>query len=109
MLRRFCLCFLKWSLIGLAVGPPIFQFVLTHNSRALAGGWTLAEVRDVTSHTTLLTTSVYLHVAVDDDGSLGNLFGAGGGDGHACNVSGVVRRVARVHAVIQPRTVGGGH
>ncbi len=46
-------------------------------SRALAGWRTLAEVLDAASHTTLLTTSVYLHVAVDDDGSLGNLFAAG--------------------------------
>jgi len=41
----------------------------------LAGGRTLAEVRIAAGHTSLLTTSAYLHVAVDDDGKVGNLFG----------------------------------
>src|SRR6516162_4835988 len=46
----------------------------TFISHALAGGRTLAEVRGAAGHASLLTTSVYLHVAVDDDGELGNLF-----------------------------------
>jgi hypothetical protein len=40
----------------------------------LAGGRTLAEVRAAAGHASLLTTSVYLHVAVEDEGQLGNLF-----------------------------------
>ena len=43
-------------------------------SHALAGGRTLAEVRDAAGHTSVVTTSVYLHIAVDDDGAPGNLF-----------------------------------
>jgi hypothetical protein len=35
---------------------------------------TLAEVRTAAGHSSQLTTSVYLHVAVDDDGELGSLF-----------------------------------
>jgi integrase len=46
-------------------------------SHALAGGRSLAEVRIAAGHSSLLTTSVYLHVAVDDDGELGSLFGFG--------------------------------
>lgn len=36
---------------------------------------TLAEVRLAAGHTNVATTSIYLHVAVDDDGKVGNLFG----------------------------------
>ena len=43
-------------------------------SHALAGGRTLAEVRLAAGHTNLAVTSVYLHVAVDDDDSVGDLF-----------------------------------
>jgi len=46
----------------------------TFISHALAGGRTLAEVRGAAGHASLLTTSVYLHVAVDDDGEIGTLF-----------------------------------
>jgi integrase len=46
----------------------------TYISHALAGGRTLAEVRAAAGHASLLTTSIYLHVAVDDDGELGSLF-----------------------------------
>jgi integrase len=47
----------------------------TFISHALAGGRTLAEVRQAAGHANLLTTSVYLHIAVDDDATPGNLFG----------------------------------
>ncbi len=47
----------------------------TFISHALAGGRTLAEVRDAAGHSCVSITSAYLHVAVDDDGKLGNLFG----------------------------------
>src|SRR5262245_6012915 len=43
-------------------------------SHALAGGRTLAEVRVAAGHSSLVTTSVYLHIAVEDDGRLGNLW-----------------------------------
>jgi integrase len=46
----------------------------TFVSHALAGGRTLAEVRAAAGHASLQTTSVYIHVAVDDDGQLGDLF-----------------------------------
>jgi len=46
----------------------------TFISHALAGKRTLAEVRAAAGHASLLTTSVYLHVAVDDDGEVGALF-----------------------------------
>ena len=46
----------------------------TFISHALAGGRTLAEVRDAAGHSSVLVTSVYLHVAVADDGAVGSLF-----------------------------------
>jgi integrase len=46
----------------------------TFVSHALAGGRTLAEVRAAAGHASLQTTSIYLHVAVDDDGEPGKLF-----------------------------------
>ncbi len=46
----------------------------TFVSHALAGGRTLAEVRDAAGHANVLTTSAYLHVTVDDDAP-GDLFG----------------------------------
>jgi integrase len=47
----------------------------TFISHALSGSRTLAEVRDAAGHTNLIVTSAYLHLAVDDDGRVGNLFG----------------------------------
>jgi integrase len=48
----------------------------TFISHALAGGRTLAEVRAAAGHTNLATTSAYLHVVIDDDDVVGNLFAA---------------------------------
>jgi integrase/recombinase XerD len=48
----------------------------TFVSHALAGGRTLAEVKAAAGHASLLTTSVYLHVAVEDEGKVGDLFEA---------------------------------
>jgi integrase len=48
----------------------------TFISHALAGGRTLAEVRVAAGHTNLAVTSIYLHIAVEDDGGVGELFGA---------------------------------
>ncbi len=45
----------------------------TFISHALAGGRTLAEVRDAAGHANVSITSAYLHVAVDDD-TVGDLF-----------------------------------
>ncbi len=49
----------------------------TFISHALAGGRTLAEVRDAAGHCNVSITSGYLHVAVDDETAAGNLFGVG--------------------------------
>ncbi len=46
----------------------------TFISHALAGGRTLAEVRDAAGHSNVTVTSGYLHVTVEDDG-VGALFG----------------------------------
>ena len=46
----------------------------TFISHALAGGRTLAEVRDAAGHANVSITSVYLHVAVDEGDTPGNLF-----------------------------------
>jgi len=47
----------------------------TFISHALAGGRTLAEVRDAAGHSNVSITSIYLHVAVEDDLAVGDLFG----------------------------------
>jgi len=46
----------------------------TFISHALAGGRTLAEVRDAVGHGNATITSGYLHSGVDDDNALGRLF-----------------------------------
>jgi integrase len=46
----------------------------TFISHALAGGRTLAEVKAAAGHASLLTTSVYLHVVVDEREEVGELF-----------------------------------
>jgi integrase len=48
----------------------------TFISHALAGGRTLAEVKAAAGHASLLTTSVYLHVVVDEREEVGDLFAA---------------------------------
>jgi integrase len=45
----------------------------TFISHALAGGRTLAEVRDAAGHSNVSITSGYLHIAVDDQ-DVGSLF-----------------------------------
>ena len=47
----------------------------TFISHALAGGRTLAEVRDAAGHANVSITSTYLHMLVDDEEEVGNLFG----------------------------------
>ncbi len=46
-------------------------------SHALAGGRSLAEVRDAAGHADIATTSIYAHV-VQDSGAMGHLFEFGG-------------------------------
>lgn len=43
-------------------------------SHALAGGRTLAEVRDAAGHANISTTSIYLHTVTDDSEEVGTLF-----------------------------------
>jgi integrase/recombinase XerD len=43
-------------------------------SHSLAGGRSLAEVRDAAGHANVSTTSIYLHAVCDDDEEVGNLF-----------------------------------
>jgi integrase/recombinase XerD len=43
-------------------------------SHALAGGRSIAEVRDAAGHANISTTSIYLHVVHADDDEIGNLF-----------------------------------
>ena len=46
----------------------------TFISHALAGGRSLAEVRAAAGHSNVSVTSAYLHIVVDDDEPVGNLF-----------------------------------
>ena len=55
----------------------------TFISHALAGGRTLAEVRLAAGHSSVHTTSAYLHVVIDDDVTPGHLFGGGFVSGQA--------------------------
>ena len=63
------------------LGPDRLDSLTIHHGRhtfishALAGGRTLAEVRDAAGHTNVSITSAYLHLVVDDEESVGNLFG----------------------------------
>ncbi|MBX3440863.1 MAG: site-specific integrase [Planctomyces sp.] len=43
-------------------------------SHALAGGRTLAEIRDAAGHANVSTTSIYLHTVRNDDEPVGTLF-----------------------------------
>ena len=62
------------------LGPARLETLTVHHGRhtfishALAGGRTLAEVRDAVGHSNVSITSAYLHVAVEDEQSVGTLF-----------------------------------
>lgn len=64
----------KERLKGLTVHHGRHSFI----SHALAGGRSLAEVRDAAGHRNIATTSIYTHVATDDS-SVGDLFGFASG------------------------------
>ena len=49
-------------------------------SHALHGGRSLAEVRDAAGHSNIAMTSLYTHVAADDQGEVGDLFDFNGQD-----------------------------
>ncbi len=63
-----------------ALGPERGRTLTVHSgghsfvSHALAGGRSLAEVRDAAGRASISTTSIYTHVVVDDDGEVGDLF-----------------------------------
>jgi integrase len=62
------------------LGPDRLRTLTIHHGRhtfishALAGGRTLAEVRDAAGHANVSITSGYLHVVAEDDTTAGNLF-----------------------------------
>ena len=62
------------------LGPERLSSLTVHRGRhsyishVLAGGHTLAEVRDAAGHANVSITSAYLHVAVDEGDTPGNLF-----------------------------------
>lgn len=61
-------------------GPRLSTLTIHHGrhtfiSHALAGGRTLAEVRDAAGHANVSITSGYLHVAIEEDDEAGTLFG----------------------------------
>jgi integrase len=63
------------------LGPARVRTLTIHHGRhtfishALAGGRTLAEVQAAAGHRNVAVTSAYLHIAVDDEEPVGNLFG----------------------------------
>jgi len=63
------------------LGPERLASLTIHHGRhtflshALAGGRTLAEVRDAAGHANVTVTFGYLHAAVDDQETVGRLFG----------------------------------
>ena len=62
------------------LGAARLETLTIHHSRhtfishALAGGRTLAEVRDAAGHANVSITSGYLHVAVEEEAAVGSLF-----------------------------------
>jgi len=70
----------RWRVAIKVLGPERVTLLSIHCGRhsfcshALAGGRTIADVRDAAGHANISTTSVYLHVVTDDDETTGNLF-----------------------------------
>ncbi|MCA9268965.1 MAG: site-specific integrase, partial [Planctomycetales bacterium] len=68
--RTACKCLGKQRLESLTIHHGRHTFI----SHALAGKRSLAEVRDAAGHANVSVTSAYLHVAVDADDRVGDLF-----------------------------------
>lgn len=72
----------KFKVACRCLGPERLQTLTIHHGRhsfishALAGGKSLAQVRDCAGHSNVAITSIYVNVATDDDGEVGNLFDA---------------------------------
>ena len=70
----------RWKAAIKCLGPERVEVLSIHCGRhsfcshALAGGRSVAEVRDAAGHANVSTTSIYLHSVVDDDEQVGNLF-----------------------------------
>jgi integrase len=62
------------SLAGTASDANLSHGRHTFISHALAGGRTLGEVKAAAGHASLLTTSVHLHVVLDEREQVGELF-----------------------------------
>ncbi len=73
----------RWKAAIKCLGPERVEVLSIHCGRhsfcshALAGGRSVAEVRDAAGHANVSTTSIYLHSVVDDDEQVGNLFDFG--------------------------------
>lgn len=69
----------RWKVATKVLGSERQEVLSIHCGRhtfvsmSLAGGRSLAEVRDAAGHANISTTSIYTHV-VPDDGQVGNLF-----------------------------------
>jgi integrase len=70
----------RWKAAIKCLGPERVEILSIHCGRhsfcshALAGGRSIAEVRDAAGHANIATTSIYLHSVRDDDEEVGNLF-----------------------------------
>jgi len=70
----------RWRAAIKVLGPERVHLLSIHCGRhsfcshALAGGRTIADVRDAAGHANISTTSIYLHAVSDDDETTGNLF-----------------------------------
>ena len=68
--RTSCRCLGQDRLTDLTIHHGRHTFI----SHALAGGRTLAEVRDAAGHANVSVTSCYLHITNAEDGRIGELF-----------------------------------
>jgi integrase len=70
--RTACRCLGEPRLADLTIHHGRHTFI----SHALAGGRTLANVMEAAGHCNVSITSGYMHIAVEDDGTPGELFGS---------------------------------
>jgi len=70
----------RWKAAIKILGDERRQTISIHSGRhsfcshALAGGRSLAEVRDAVGHANISTTSIYLHAVTDENETVGSLF-----------------------------------